>query len=216
MGLNIAQLSKGDLLLKYADGSLISGVISLGQKIVGQANTNIVHAGILCDQVHIVEAQGAGVVINNLLTGNNKYGYKVYRAVNPILGDAAGTCAKIFADIHKTSRNLKYTMSGAAGSLHSIPSSAKTPATMDELMDQILSGKNSPFFCSQFVVYMYQFVAAQNGIAPATLFSLNDAKASPAHLASLLQLSRQFTHIGDLEPSHNGKHQNNNAYLANR
>jgi len=69
------------------------------------------------------------------------------------------------------------------------------------LLDRILAGKGHPFFCSQFVVYVYQFVAEQNGMRGAQWFNLNDAKVSPSVLASKLQGSPFFTEVGYMMPN---------------
>lgn len=199
MPLSITNLKKGDIMLKYHDGSIVSKAISLGQRIAGHRHINIVHAGILCDQVHIVESQGTGVVINNLLTGNNQYGYRVYRPTNSALGEGAGTGAKMFADIHKSGRALSYSIGGAVKSLGGHRSAPTPPKNMDDLMDRMLEGSKSPFFCSQFVVYIYQYAAEQSGIPAYTIFDMNAGKASPAALATVLTQNSSFSYIGELE-----------------
>jgi hypothetical protein len=103
-------------------------------------------------------------------------------------------------DIQKRNRNLKYDLVGAIGSLLGGQGKAKTAADMDGLLDRILAGKGHPFFCSQFVVYVYQFVAEQNGIAARSVFSVNDAKVSPSELASKLHGSAFFAEVGYLMP----------------
>ncbi len=216
MPLNISNLRKGDIMMKYHDGSLISKVISFGQSITGYQHANIVHTGILCDQIHIVESQGSGVVINNLITGNNQYGYQVFRPTNAMLGEGAANGAKMFADIHRRNNSLSYTISTGVKSLFGGNSNASTPKTMDELMERILEGRTSPFFCSHFVVWIYQFAAAQSGLAASSIFNMDAAKANPARLMDILNGNPQFTYVGDLPASPTGQHQTNNAYLANR
>lgn len=216
MALNITNLRKGDIMMKYHDGSIISQVISFGQSITGYQHANVVHTGILCDQVHIVESQGAGVVINNLLTGNNQYGYKVFRPTNTMLGDGAATGAKMFADIHRRNNNLSYTIATGVKSLFGGNASSATPRTMDELMDRILEGRTSPFFCSHFVVYIYQFAAQQSGLPPSSIFDMSAAKANPARLMDVLIANPQFTYVGDLPASPTGAHQTHNGVLTNR
>ncbi len=90
-------------------------------------------------------------------------------------------------------------MAGAALSL--IGSGTPTsPADMDALLDRVLSGRNKSFFCSMFVVYVYQFVAEQCGVPAMTMFNESAAKVAPTKLASLLVSNPQFTEIGWLLP----------------
>ena len=39
------------------------------------------------------------------------------------------------------------------------------------LLDRILAGRDQPFFCSQFVVYVYQWAAEQSGMSPPAIFT---------------------------------------------
>jgi hypothetical protein len=199
--LRTRDLKPGDLMLKASDGSVLSKAISLGQNLVGQLNPQIVHAGVMFDTTYIIEAQGSGVSANDLRVQNKKYGYLVYRPVRPNFGQGAGTCAKIMFDIQTRNKNLQYNLLGAIGSLFGGPGKATSPADMDSLLDRILAGKGHPFFCSQFVVYVYQFVAEQNGVPGSQLFNLHDAKVSPSVLASKLKGSPFFTEAGYVMPN---------------
>lgn len=197
--LRCRDLRAGDLLLKLNAGSLINRVIRFGQSLVGQQNSEIVHAGILFDSTYIVEASGPGVIANDLRTKNLPFAYYVFRCTNPNLAAGAGTCAKMMFDIHSSQGSLKYSATGAAASLFG-SGKPLAPEEMDALLDRILEGKNNPFFCSQFVVYVYQFVAEQCGIPAATVFNLQDAKVSPSRLASYLQSHPLFQEAGYLMP----------------
>lgn len=198
--LRTRDLRPGDVLLKISDGSLVSRAISLGQNLRGQLNPRVVHAGVLFDNNYIIEAQGSGISANDLRVQNLQYGYLAYRPGQQKLGEGAGTCAKLMFDIQGRNKNLKYDLFGALGSLIGGQGQAKTAAAMDDLLDRILAGKGQPFFCSQFVVYVYQFVAEQCGIAATTIFGFSDAKVSPSLLASKLQGHRFFTEAGYLMP----------------
>ena len=199
--LRTRDLQPGDLMLKASDGSVLSKAISLGQNMVGQLNAQVVHAGVMFDKTYIIEAQGSGVSANDLRVQDKKYGYLVYRPVRPNFGQGAGTCAKIMFDIQMRNKNLQYNLLGAIGSLFGRAGNAKTAADMDSLLDRILAGKGHPFFCSQFVVYVYQFVAEQNDVPAAQVFNLNDAKVSPSVLASKLQGSAFFKEAGYMMPN---------------
>jgi hypothetical protein len=79
---------------------------------------------------------------------------------------------------------------------------AKSNAELDKLMDQVLTAKPSPFFCSQFVVLTYQIAGGQIGIAPQAVFSISDARMAPARLAMDLQRNAYFQEVGYLLPNH--------------
>lgn len=199
--LRTRDLQPGDVMLKASDSSILSKAISFGQNMVGQLNTQIVHAGVMFDKTFIIEAQGSGISANDLRVQDKKYGYLVYRPVRANFGQGAGTCAKIMFDIQMRNKNLKYNLLGAIGSLFGRAGTAMTAADMDSLLDRILAGKGHPFFCSQFVVYVYQFVAEQNGVPASQMFNLNDAKVSPSVLASKLRGSADFKEAGYMMPN---------------
>ena len=67
---------------------------------------------------------------------------------------------------------------------------------MDALLDRILAGRNHQFFCSQFVVFVYQFVAEQCGMAAASMFNFADAKVPPSTLAATLERHPAFAEAG--------------------
>jgi hypothetical protein len=198
--LRCGDLMPGDILLKVSDGSLLSGAIQFGQAFVGGLNTSIVHAGILFDATYIIEAQGSGISANDLRVQNLAYAYYVFRCAEPHMGAGAGTCAKMMFDIHGQGRNLGYSVIGAIGSLLGSPGRAATRTEMDRLLDRILEGRDQRFFCSQFVVFVYQFVAEQCGVAATSLFDTSDAKASPSTLATSLNRHRLFAEVGYLMP----------------
>ncbi len=198
--LRCRDLKAGDLLLKVADGSIIGKAIQFGQAATGGPNAGVVHAGVMFDSTFIIEAQGTGIDAHDLRVQNNHYGYYVYRCRNSSMGAGAGTCAKMMFDIHKRGGNLKYSVPGAIGSLFGGAGKPATPGDMDSLLTRILEGKGHRFFCSQFVVYVYQFVAAQSGVAAASLFNMRDGKVSPSTLAATLQGHPLFEEVGYLMP----------------
>jgi hypothetical protein len=200
--LTCKDLRAGDILLKVDDGSLLGGAIKLGQSMVGGKNARVIHAGIMFDKHFSIESQGSGVSANDIRVQNKKYGYHVFRPNNANLGQGAGTCAKMMFDIHKAHGSMKYSIGGAIGSLFSRGSGKPvTPGDMDALLDRILAGRNSGFFCSQFVVYVYQFVAEQNGMPASSCFNYSDAKAPPTLLAASLVRNSTFTEVGYLLPN---------------
>jgi hypothetical protein len=199
MQMRCRDLRAGDIMLKVADGTVLSKAIELGQRLVRGANPEVVHAGLMFDSTFIVEAQGAGISANDLRVQNLPYGYYVFRCVDGNMAAGAGTCAKMMFDIHARGRNLGYSVAGAVGSLFG-QGRATTPAEMDALLDRILTGRGHRFFCSQFVAYVYQFVAEQNGKPATAVFNLSDAKVSPSTLAALLGNHGLFREAGYLMP----------------
>ena len=198
--LRCRDLRPGDILLQLSSGSLASKAIQFGQKMTsGVANSAFVHAGIMFDSTYFIEALGAGISAADLRVGNSKYSYHAYRCTNPPVASGAATCAKMMFDIHQSGHKLPYSVEKAIDSIFGPPGKAATPSQLDDLLDAVLHGRSCGFFCSQFVVYVYQFVAAQCGLLPSAMFNVSDAKASPALLASKLKASPFFSEIGYLE-----------------
>lgn len=197
--LKCRDLKSGDLLLKLNDGSFTSNIISFGQ--TGLLNPKVIHAGIMFDNNIIIEASGPGVIANDLRIQDKKYGYIVYRPTNPAIAAGAGTCAKLLFDIQHKHKTIKYNLIGTVMTRIGSSGTAKSPEQMDKLLDDVLAGKNSPMFCSQFVVFVFQFVAEQNGQAGSTIFNISDAKASPSRLASILQSNSSFKEAGYMMPN---------------
>jgi len=116
------------------------------------------------------------------------------------MADGAGTCAKMMFDIHQRGKSLGYSLGGAIGSLFCRGGKPTGAGDMDALLTRILEGRQHRFFCSQFVVFVYQFVAEQNRIPGAALFNVNDAKVEPSELAAKLQHHQYFQEIGCMMP----------------
>lgn len=200
--LRCADLRAGDLMLKFNAGSVINQAIALGQRAAAQLNPQVVHAGVMFDNIFIVEASGGGIHASDMRVQNASYGYLVYRPRSMAIANGAGTCAKMMFDIQVRHGNLKYSVPGAVKSLFPGGGAGpRGPGDMDQLLDRILEGRTHRFFCSQFVVYVYQFVAEQNGISGASLFALPDSKVSPSTLASLLQANPHFAEAGYMMPN---------------
>ena len=154
----------------------------------------------LFDRTFLIEAQAAGIVANDLRVQNKHYGYHVARCVRPDVAAGAGTCAKLMFDVHARGKNLGYSIGGAVGSLFGGRGRPATRDEMDALFDRIVGGRSQRFFCSQFVVYVYQFVAEQCGVPAGALFAMGDAKAEPSVLASAIAANGSFREVGYLLP----------------
>ena len=193
-------LRSGDVLLKMAASTFSNNIIRLGQKLVGQPNSFLAHAAIALDTQFVIEAQRAGVIGNHLAMKDRNAGYFVYRCNNAGLAAGAATGAKILFDINKAGGKLKYDRLGAAGSIIGDPGSPKTAEEIDELLDDLLKGQGGAFFCSQFVVLVYQWAALQSGLPAKAVFNISDAKVSPSMLASILQGNAYFRELGYMMP----------------
>jgi hypothetical protein len=204
--LRCRDLAPGDILLKVRvdKGSwsswLISHGIQLGQRATGRQNVHITHAGVLFEKTFIIEALSAGISASDLRVQNLTYGYQVFRCANADMAAGAGTCAKMMFDINQNRGSLPYTVPGAFRSLLGSSGRPPTPGEMNGLLDRILEGKGQSFFCSQFVTYVYQFVAEQSGVAARKVFNVSDAKVPPATLATALVGHPLFQEAGYLFP----------------
>jgi hypothetical protein len=199
--LKAVDLCPGDIMLKINDGSLTNNAIEFMQKLTGMDSPRIVHGGVMFDNNIIIEASGSGIIANNIRVQNRDKAYIVYRCTNANLAAGAGTCAKMMFDIQYQNRSIKYNLVGGLAAFLNTKGNVKSNDDFDELADRILSGKNSPMFCTQFVVYIYQWVASQNGLSQSSIFSINDAKALPSRLLGALHTNPYFKEVGGIAPN---------------
>ena len=191
-------LRPGDIMCQFIAPTFAGAFIAAGQALTMNRNSNIVHAGILFDGVYMIEALAKGISATDLRIQDRKYHYLVFRATTQSIAQGAADCANMMLKINHTQKSLPYDTKGAVGSIFGNGTAAKSPAEMDQLLDRILAGKGHPFFCSQFVVYVYQFVAEQNGMPAGSLLALSDPKVPPARLTTFLQTSPNFKLVGEL------------------
>ena len=62
------------LMLKFNAGSTTNRLIAFGQRVRGQVNSMVVHAGIMFDPTYIIESSGQGLVANDIRVQNAAYG----------------------------------------------------------------------------------------------------------------------------------------------
>ena len=191
-------LRPGDIMGQYQNGSLAGRAIAFGQSLMVGHHSGVVHAGILFDNTYMVEALNKGIRARDLRIQNRSYHYLVFRATNPRVAQGAADCANMMLRIHHTQKSMPYTITGAVGSIFGSDTGPKDAGALDALLDGILAGKEHAFFCSQFVVYVYQFVAEQNGFRSGYLFNMSDPKVSPARLMTYLDSSPNFKPVGEL------------------
>jgi hypothetical protein len=200
MALLCKDLKPGDILLKLSDRSFFNKLVVAAQSAATEPNAFIAHAAVALDTQFCIEAQSTGISANHLAMKNKEYAYFVYRPVDPAIGRGAANAAKLLFDIHQCKRSLRYSAGGAIESLFGSRGNVKTAENMDAILEQILAGKGHPFFCSQFVVYVYQWVGQQNR-PPQTFFAINDAKVPPCLLATKLSTHVKFTRVGCMVPN---------------
>ncbi|MDD5719246.1 MAG: hypothetical protein PHQ53_06125 [Candidatus Krumholzibacteria bacterium] len=218
--LKCRDLAPGDVMLKVIDNAPLSiGIASL-QALSFAAKPHIVHAGVMFDKTYIIEAAREGIRGNDLRVQNKNMTYVVYRCSTkkPEMAQAAANCAKMLFDIHqrrttkheiklgskrtswKTGGPLSYNLAGALKSLRGAGGDASTPAEMDDLLTDILEGKSRPFFCSHFVIYVFQFVGVQCGLQPTAVFKDAAATVHPSALAGELEANPYFDLVGIMMP----------------
>jgi len=193
-------------MLKMNFGGWQGNYLQGMQWLFGVPNSVFMHAGIMSDSFHIVEAQITGIKENDLRTDNRNLGYAVFRCTSGHAARGAATCAKMFCDIHKETGNLPYNLVGAHQSLSGTGGGhVQSPKQMHQLLDDVLEkkgGRARPFFCSEFVVYVYQFVAEQNRFNSGYFFSQSAAKMPPGELFDTLMHDplKKFGPVGMMAP----------------
>jgi hypothetical protein len=193
-----SDLRSGDILLEWNAGAVIHQVIRFGQKVMHRGTDEIIHAGILFDNRFLIESDKNGIAANDIYLQDKGYSFQVYRPKNSALAAGAATCAKVFFDIHARTGGLPYSVSGAIASIFKGAGVAPSASALDTAFSQMIQGKNHPFFCSQFVVFVFQFVAEQNNLAAGSLFSFADKAAPPSILAATLKRHSMFQEVGYL------------------
>lgn len=195
--LSAKDLRCGDILLMASmSGSKVHSAIQTGQWLAGQLNSWVSHAGVMGDNGRVVEA-GLHGIQRRTITDHERGGYLVFRCVRANLGDGAGTCADILADVNGNYNNLSYGYWGAALSIFRGGSSAQpSRSETNQFLDRVFQGRSNPFFCSEFVATVYSVAAYHNGIAPAQLFSMHSSAITPSVLGTILVRSPFFDEAG--------------------
>ncbi|MGH9574864.1 MAG: hypothetical protein ACRD40_15210 [Candidatus Acidiferrales bacterium] len=189
-------LRSGDILLEWNAGTAIHQAIRFGQKLMNRGSEELIHAGILFDNRYLIESNAHGITASDIYLQDKGYSYSVYRPNNPSLAAGAATCAKVFMDIHARTGGMPYSIKGAVSSIFKGPGAAPSRDQMDIAFGQLIKGKNHPFFCSQFVVFAFQFVAEQNKLAAAKIFPYGDGCVPPSLLGATLKTHPMFREAG--------------------
>ncbi len=214
-------LRPGDVMIKmFRKNDLAAFTVSVAQFFRRAKHHKAVHAGLMFDSRYIIESQGPGINANDLRLQNKDVTYTVLRCRRPDMARGAGTCAKMLFDIHQRRRNethtldlgvkrfswktggpMSYSAGGAIGSIFNAGSGTALQAPeMDALLTDVLSGRSHRFFCSQLVIYIYQFVAVQCRMPASVVFPGSDAKVDPSMLWTKLAASGLFDAVGVMAP----------------
>lgn len=185
-------LHAGDIALECHAGSATHWIITAGQALSG-AERWIVHAGLIArDRRSIIEAVKPHLRRVQL---DSHADYLVYRSRNGALALGAAECAEMLIGANN---QVPYYTKGTITSLVG-RAGPKSDTDFDSIIDKLFSGGDHALFCSQLVVFVYQFVARQNGIPAEHVFNFADTRANPAFLAkSLAARPGQFEFVGHL------------------
>lgn len=190
-------LRSGDILLEWNANSAVQQAIRFGQKLMHRGTEELIHAAIMFDNRYMIDATSNGITARDIYMDDKKYSFSVYRPMNPALASGAATCARIFADINNTTkRGITFAYVNALTSIFKSAGTAPTPSAMDAVFESLLRGKDHPFFCSHFVVFVYQFVAEQNQISAGKLFPFGEGRVPPSLLDATLKTHPMFRPVG--------------------
>lgn len=153
----------------------------------------------MADSKNIVECTEKGLTKRPIDEKSNKWGgYIIYRPMRSEVSQSAGTAAELLSDTHRANGALPYNYVGAAASVLVRSQTPKSAIQMDQIFEQIIKkSKRGTFrmYCSQFVVYLFQWIGTQMGLSSSYYFNVNDERISPAVLAGLLADSSHFEEI---------------------
>lgn len=190
-------LEPGDVLLKYGDGSFVSKAIAFFTR------SDFSHAALVADTRHeVVEAIGEGISRKDLLTDNFHYEYEVFRCRHVALAEGAANAADLIVEVNdsRDRRAAKYNFGGLAKygfrAATGVSTAVRTDASFEQCLGEMLNGGGKKFYCSQFVVYCYHWVARQLNLNPADVLNTGDRVTSPEKLYQTLRANRHFGHIG--------------------
>lgn len=190
-------LRPGDILLEWNGGTAVHQVISFGQRVMNRGTDQLIHAAVMFDNRFLIDSTSDGITARDIYMKDKVYSFSVFRTNNPALADGAATCAKIFMDMNANmKKGISYDYTGAVASIFKKPGAAPSPGALDSAFESLIKGKNHPFFCSQFVVFVFQFVAEQNGIAAKSLFPFAEGCVPPSLLGSTLKTHPMFREAG--------------------
>jgi hypothetical protein len=199
--INVADLQRGDVLLKFSEGTATNALIEVGQWIFshnasgGHAWT--VHAAIFAGGRAVYEASGGG----GLRCAQFKSGvlYFAHRYANAGLAEMAADVAEGYvAEKGRGADYGAYSKSGAFGSLfHNSHRGRGARRAEVGLWGASPNVPSSSFYCSSFVVRAY--IAAGQTVEPAVVPVRADYRfVSPKELEARLKSDSNWREIGSV------------------
>jgi hypothetical protein len=194
-------IERGDVLLKFSDGSIIAKVIHFGQSVKSKASehSQITHAAIAIDGDTVIESQGSGLEKHSLSVNNYKYKYAVFRLRDEILPEAAAVEAESAFQKHVESggEKHKYSKQGAFKSLFKTKNTEKTELLYQQNAREGFDGEgNCKFFCSAFAAACYQAAADRLGCGSVPGLEISCNNFEPSALYEALDKSDHWDYIG--------------------
>lgn len=200
--IHVSQLQRGDVLLKYTEGTGTNKLINFGQFVMSHnksgGHSTTVHAAIYSGGGNVCEASGHG----GLQFAGMKAGliYFVHRYHDAGLADLAAAIAEGYVEERNRSGGTygSYSKSGAFGSLvHSSSRGKKAKQAETGLWGQSPNQPSDSFYCSSFVVRAYAAAGQTN--SPAVVPIDCDFRAvSPKELEARLKKAANWSEVGRL------------------
>lgn len=210
-----AELKRGDILLKYNDGTMINKIIVKGTKVNARLykeegiNIHITHAAICIEDGKLIaEASAQGLRIRDITT-NDHYTWEVFRYLQVPVTDLAADLAFSFTKecIEDTrtqapQKSGQYALYSAVQAVFKrnperIPAQRKTEVTR---IIETFGLVTEQYYCSHFVSFVY-ILAAQiiTGNLETAPIDRDYKVILPANLYKYLQADPNWQHVGYLD-----------------
>lgn len=199
----LKDLRAGDVLVKYNDGTFTNALIANIQKEIPTSAYWFVHAGLVTDgfdTLHALEMSGDGLVCNDLAGHNKDIEYEVFRSKNPKITE---TAAKLIRDLAKRGERAKdsvaYNTEGLAKLIVEFDKMVTKDQFNEHYQDMLEGRKTQKYYCSQFVVFIYQGAKYRSG-QPDDIWGEISLHIGPPRLAKKLKfdLPQRWEHVGYL------------------
>lgn len=199
----LGDIQAGDVLVKYNDGSIVNGGISIIESLNPLNPIWFVHTACVTDalgrKLHALEMSGDGLCCNDLSTTNRDYGYEVFRPASK----------KIISEVNKLMPPLTKRAAQKTPITYNYTELAKAIVDTDRLVTEpqfdvgyanMVNGTgNEKYYCSQFIAWLYQgasYKAKEGRLWPGS------EHIAPAAMALCLKLGsvaeKRWIHVGHL------------------
>jgi len=211
-------LSPGDVLIKYNDGSPVNEIIQVANGMNkgaygGRFNTQLTHVAIYLGHAQIVEASDEGLELNYI--DINQYHWEIFRYNLPDVVEFAKDIAATIAIESIERRKMHELRSGSYDYIGAIRAAFANnyQCNVGQLCDQFvqqaksLDLSNEKFYCSQFIAFVYNLAAtiiASSQITPEKIvlpIETGQVGILPARLSEYCRENHGWKHIGNLVPA---------------